>query len=566
MKHNSGEACKCDLCATSKPKPGPKIQAKRPLTAASHQNRPPPLNRGPVDEEGTPDVYCSLFTLLKHEGSLSRTIEERASLDWRAERPLVDTLSKSTPRQPAFIPRHGEIVLYLRPLPASIQLQQGPKTQQIFLYDTQKNRSAGSPKWLAGVVTQVPSTHLNTASLYPPPSKSAVKANHETEEPSLSLSGFRIEPLPSPNSSDKHISKQHTYTPLHFIRPFAFWQLLLMGIPESEWHVSIHNALTASATVSLIDRERLNGCWPNASIYSRGLFVGAECYWIGDTIRLLFEPPAATPKPNDALYKNTLIVMKIHHIITTFHNLHPEPTNHDLVTGNRCDKITITLHGPVYTSNRESSTSHLRATATDLSNAMQTHNNTVWWHLSNPGDIHSASFSNIHSRLYESAALASYFPSLPESALLNLDSEGEAVTHARAIAAGSDKRILEDAGKRWFWGDCRAEGLDLRSVGGLEVGEYDEEREPGVWREVLGVVDGRRERVDWLVVGGKEGRLGEEVSGSESESEGEGEGGNEEGNGKDGVEEEESDSDDVVEIEAPEKKRKKFEVMVPVRM
>ncbi|KAL8778297.1 MAG: hypothetical protein Q9213_007484, partial [Squamulea squamosa] len=418
MKHGSGEACKCDLCAPTKQKPGPPIPAKRPLAAVNRQTRPQPLNRGPVDEEGTPDVYCSLFALLKHEGSLSRAIEERASLDWRAERPLVDTLSKSTPKQPAFIPWHGEIVLYLRPLPASIQLQQGPKTQQIFLYDTQKNRSAGSPKWLAGVVTQIPSTYIGTASLYPPQSKLPVKANQETEEPSLSLSGFRIEPLPSPNSPEKHISKQHTYTPLHHIRPFAFWQLLLMGIPESEWHVSIHNALTASATVSLIDRARLHGRWPNASIYSRGLFVGAECYWIGDTIRLLFE---SSHKPDDALYKNTLVVMKIQHIITDFHNLHPEPPpNHDLVTGNRCDKITITLHGPVYTSNREASSSQLRAT-TDLSPTMQTHNNTAWWHLSHPNDIHSASFSNIHSRLYESEAVASYFPALPDSALLSLD-------------------------------------------------------------------------------------------------------------------------------------------------
>lgn len=38
------------------------------------------LQSGPVDEEGTPDVYRSLFSLLKSEGRLDRKIEEKASL------------------------------------------------------------------------------------------------------------------------------------------------------------------------------------------------------------------------------------------------------------------------------------------------------------------------------------------------------------------------------------------------------------------------------------------------------------------------------------------------------
>ena len=80
MQHGSGEPCQCDVCGTKGRKPGLKKPVGRPPAATKRQKRPAPLTRGPVDEEGTPDVFCSLFTLLKSEGTLSRVIEERASL------------------------------------------------------------------------------------------------------------------------------------------------------------------------------------------------------------------------------------------------------------------------------------------------------------------------------------------------------------------------------------------------------------------------------------------------------------------------------------------------------
>ncbi|CAL8583475.1 hypothetical protein XPA_009099 [Xanthoria parietina] len=428
MQHGNGEACQCDLCGSKGPKRGPSKSTTRPQAATKRQTQPAPLNRGPVDDEGTPDVYCSLFTLLKNEGTLSRTIEERASLDWRAEKPLVQKFASVIPKQPAFIPRSGEIVLYLRPLPPGIQLQQDPKTHHFSLHDTIRNRPAGSPKWLAGVVTQTPSTPLDTASLYPPPSSPAGDGNHPTDSsPSLNQSGFRIEPLPSPNSSDKNLSKQHTYTPLHLIRPFAFWQHLLAGIPEPEWHISIHNALTASATVSLINRSRFTGRWPNASIYSDGLFVGAESYWIGDTVRLLLPPPDPPNAPNPTA---TLLVLQIQKIITEFHTLTPEPTHPALSATN------ITIAPP------PSGPSH-----PPVDRQCAPTQGTEWWHLDGADDIHSVSFSNIHSRLYESEAVASYLPvhaNLHHETEIEIETEIEmgSILQARTIAAATDERIL----------------------------------------------------------------------------------------------------------------------------
>ncbi|KAL9000182.1 MAG: hypothetical protein Q9169_001084 [Polycauliona sp. 2 TL-2023] len=589
MQHGNDESCQCDLCGSKGRKPVTKASTTRPPQPATKpQIRPAPLTRGPVDEEGTPDIYCSLFTLLKNEGTLSRAIEERASLDWRAERPMVREMANAIPKQPAFIPRNGEIVLYIRPLPSGIQLQLDSQTHHFSLHDTINNRPTGNPKWLAGVVTQVPSTTPKSSSLHPPP-------HPTTDTASLNQTGFRIEPLPSPNSSDKNLSKQHTYTPLHLIRPFTLWQILLSGISESEWHVSIHNALTASATFSLINRERFSGCWPNACIYSSGLFVGAECCWVGDIVRLLPSalqgPSTTTATSQDDHQTDSLLIMKIQKIITKFHNLTPEPTSPNIVTGNRCSKITLTIQGSVYTSDPATSTSRILVTDTShITKAMATYTQTKWYHLDQPNDIHSASFSSILSRLYESDAMDSY---LPTSLSTNRNpktitaKETEAILQSRSLAAATDERISDPdptptpsttipttvpptttnttqantATKTWFWADNRAEALDLQSVNGLEVGLYDGEREPRVWREVLGVLDGRRETLGGGDgrggVGGKEGVVeGEEGSGSGSEEEGDEE-----------EEEEESDDDDVVEVEAPETVRKgqMVQVKVPLR-
>ncbi|KAI4178666.1 MAG: hypothetical protein LQ346_007369, partial [Caloplaca aetnensis] len=70
--------------------------------------------------------------------------------------------------------------------------------------------------------------------------------------------------------------------------------------------------------------------------------------------------------------------------------------------------------------------------------------------------------------------------------------------------------------KSWLWADHRAAALDLPQLGGLDVGEWDEEREPGVWRRVLEVLDGRVGAVSATATGGEVHgkRRFEEVEGS----------------------------------------------------
>ncbi|KAI4267453.1 MAG: hypothetical protein LQ337_008339, partial [Flavoplaca oasis] len=181
--------------------------------------------------------------------------------------------------------------------------------------------------------------------------------------------------------------------------------------------------------------------------------------------------------------------MKIQKIITKFHTLSPEPSNHSIVTGNCCHKITLEIQGPVYTSSHTTSSSHIRITDNHLSKAMQTYD-TEWFHLDQPDDIHSASFSSIHSRFYEAEAISSYLPAFPASSLLHapttttitpthnnesISEPHDPITQARTIASATDERITDShsphtnhQSKSFLWADSRSEALDLQTVNGLE--------------------------------------------------------------------------------------------------
>ncbi|KAL8688813.1 MAG: hypothetical protein Q9218_005364 [Villophora microphyllina] len=81
LMHNCSGICTCDICKKGKTSPRSSISA--PAAFPKPRGRPalrPPLQKGPTDEEGTPDVFQSLFTLLRSESTLMRNIEEKASM------------------------------------------------------------------------------------------------------------------------------------------------------------------------------------------------------------------------------------------------------------------------------------------------------------------------------------------------------------------------------------------------------------------------------------------------------------------------------------------------------
>ena len=420
------------------------------------------------------------------------------------------------------------------------------------------------PNWLAGIITQYPDSSTEISDLSPslqPKTASASTNKDQLEGSSVNLNGFRIEPLPSLNSPDKNISKQHSYVPLHLIRPFCFWRTCLQGIPEQDWHESIHNALTCSSTVSLIDRHTFWGDWPDAEISSRGVYIGAESYWIGDTIRLMSSVGADT--------KLTLVI-RIQNIITTFKNLQAEADGRT-VTGNRCDDISISLIGPVYTIDFATA-HHPEASLQDLTKPMRTYvkNGVPWQYFDRQGGILSTGFSCVLSRLYEEEAMRIWFPTIPPSQFIHLGRDD--IIHARTIAAATDERIVDSPdGRTWYWGDCRAECLDIATANGLEVGNYDEERDPKVWREVLQVRDGQRGKVNAKgkqpsVKGMGMGEMVEKgVSSSDDEDEDEDAESSDELRQVDGADEDAMDGDADADELSPERKRVKVEISMPFR-
>ncbi|KAL8924287.1 MAG: hypothetical protein Q9208_004068 [Pyrenodesmia sp. 3 TL-2023] len=534
LNYGTGQACRCDLCGSNPAKP----RSRRSVSSSSTRRTKPrgrvsvpqPLHSGPVDEEGTPDVYRSLFSLLKSEGHLERKIEERASLDWRAEKPLVDGFASNITHQPAFLPRQGETVLYLRLLPAHLILRRDAPSQQFKIYDTTSN-TYSTPQWQAGVVTQVPAVTPTISSLNIPPSDSDSDLN------SLSMTGYQISPLPSPSSTHKLLAKQHTYVPLALIRPFSLHAQFLSGIPLTSYHPSITNALTLSSTVSLIDKHSFSGTWPTARIYSRGVFIGYESYWRGDTVILLPDKPATDPIVAE--------ILRITDIIITFHNLHIHDND---ITPSSADSITITLHGPVYTNHPTRSLSAIPVPRSEYTPPMLGYGS--WFHLEHPGDIWSAPFTRVLSRLYEIEAVqgwlapcyptrsSSAFPpsssppppsssfvpinnntnnnrptTNPPSPTQSINLGRQATLSARHHAASTDERIIltpsSSGQKSWLWADHRAAALDLPQLGGLDVGRWDGERETGLWRRVLGVLDGRMDAVGSAAApAGRETRVG----------------------------------------------------------
>jgi hypothetical protein len=214
-----------------------------------------------VDEEGTPDIYRNLIDKLKRYGTVDDTIMEPMSMDWRAEQTMLPTLLKSLQAEPQWIPRVGDIVLYISEIPEGLELLQHEQTGEHMFWDADSDSFMGEPTWQAGLVGQTSTEDLTT--------EDAVRPSIETQN-NVSLSSVRVEPLPNPNNANKSFSKRYKYVPVHQTRPFTLWKEYLGRLSEDEWHPTIKNALTTMASVSLMGKYRFRGQWPDAHIYCRG--------------------------------------------------------------------------------------------------------------------------------------------------------------------------------------------------------------------------------------------------------------------------------------------------------
>ncbi|KAF2435955.1 hypothetical protein EJ08DRAFT_645623 [Tothia fuscella] len=483
MKKGNNHGCNCTICSSpgsgKKPigKPLGKPLGRPPgslnLPTASN---PPLLNStsgparpkgkqwidGKTDDEGSPDVYRTLIDQLKVAGSLDVPITELFSMDWRAERAELQKWLQSLSTQPLWMPRNGDVVLFVRHLLVNEEVKYHSESGHFKIWNGKL--WVGFPKWEAAVVTQTPEEVLDLEDI----------VEETRKELSVTYSGFRVEPLPDPNSTSKPQSKQYTYVRLDQIRPLTFWSELLSGTKKEAWSPTIKHAHTAASTISLEGKYRFHGQWPLAKIHCRGMYLGAEFIKEGDIVRLLPEEKGASVTD---ILKVTSISLNLSKLDTAsgndYDDGHPYNSN-------------VRVTGKGFTLDKSRASGPLPANA-DLPEDFDRYGK--FYYHQEPHLYSQVPFHRVMGRCFEPRAIERWFPAERSSeSPLNLGLGIRGLLAARSFSAQINKRIPE--GKSWFWADSRVEALDLYEVNGYEVSSQDKERNPKEWRKEIRIIEG----------------------------------------------------------------------------
>ncbi|KAF2681029.1 hypothetical protein K458DRAFT_433906 [Lentithecium fluviatile CBS 122367] len=440
------------------------------LASAPYQHKGRPkmvltgMDASRVDEEGTPDVYRNLIDKLKRYGELDEAVMEPMSMDWRAEQSILPELLRSLEEELQWVPRAGDIVLYIGDIPEGFELLQNESTGEHLFWDPDIEDFAGEPTWQAGLVGQTPADSVTTED-------AVYQVQKETN---VSISGVRVEPLPDPNDGNKALSKRYKYVPVSQTRPFILWKEYLGHIAEKDWHLTIKNALSVMATMSLMGKHRFRGHWPEAQIYCHGIYIGSEMLAVGDTVRLL-------PKAGEAECTDILVIKSIRLKLL---NLDKASTN-DYDEG-RPYNSECWIFGSAYSTD-SSRTSKEWLSAANALTPKSAEGYAKWYPLHPSNKELAVPFSRILGRLFEHDAMNLW---LPSNGPRDLDQGRVGLLEAREFARAHDQRITASLDATWFWGDSRAEALDLQTVNGLDVSRYDAERDPRELRKKIKVIEG----------------------------------------------------------------------------
>lgn len=463
-----------------------------------------PVRRTQVDEEGTPDALRHLLDKLEKagaEGKVDERIVESMSPDWRAgHADLMKTL-KDSAKLPGYVPRAGELVLFVRNLGEKDVLgwDSAYSTWRIIPHGT---KSWGDrPVWEAGVVTQLPTEAVSARDLLSVP---------DDKQKGVVEAGFRVEPMSMPNSVKKTLTKQHRYVHLHAIRPLAYWKECVGGTPEENWHPTLRHALVTASSFCVLAKFHFKGVWPEATIFAQGIYIGAELVTIGDAVRLLAKNPSQ---------EHITEVMIITAIKVRIVNL-DEASNDDY--DDQQPYMTCThISGHTFTRDARRSFDGVgKMPLAEGSEALPAAlaGSGTWYHVTDPKNPRARieiPFQRVAGRWHGSTAVKTWFTAPSDIAPPNSfqavntkpsiklndkdvasDSAFSAsgIIEARAYSQQNDTRIDRDNGMTWFWADTRVQQLDLHEVNGRRVGVRDEERAKDVpeWRKALKALDGKR--------------------------------------------------------------------------
>jgi hypothetical protein len=460
------------------PLPAPQqMTATQARSAAQHKGRPKLLGTGMdtsrVDEEGTPDVYRNLINKLRRLGEVDEVVEEPMSLDWKAEQEILPDMLQKLKSHQQWIPRVGDIVLYVRELPEDMHIIRHPITKAFRMYNERSKLWFGAPFWEAGLVGQTPAEATTIEDI----------CENGDKESNVTYSGIRVEPLPSVNNPDKSLSKRHKYIPIRHTRPFVLWKELLCQVPQGQWHSTISNALTVTSTISLIGKYRFKGTWPDASIYCHGLYIGHEMLTVGDTVRLL---------PNTNYDQTTCTdIFVIKSIRLKWFNL-DKASDNDWDEG-RPYNSGVWIHGTAYSSDSTRMNKEWLLNE-HIQPPKGTDDYGEWYPLHPPSKELAIPYSRILGRLYERNAMALWL-NTKSTDLPLLDAGREGLVEGRAYSRQHDNRIARELDATWYWGDNRAQALDLHTVNGLDVAAHDRLRDTREWRRKIKIMDGLNSKI-----------------------------------------------------------------------
>ncbi|KAJ5629976.1 hypothetical protein N7528_003633 [Penicillium herquei] len=437
----------------------------------------------PEDADG-PDYWKMHVMTLKKNNTLDKEINHPLNLDWALTHEYLENYFVRLRLQPSFLPRRGELVLWTHELTSPLEWNKEAKCFMV------RNGDVWTvPEWRAGVVTQVPEEATGFLDI--------VQQTEKTSE-SISYWGFRIESLPNPIGSDKSLSFQYKYVPLSCIKPFSSFERFLFAVPRENMHPSIENAMTVMASWSLLSQSRFTGTWPNARIYSRGIFIGSDLLAIQDAVRL---KPFGLRKEDieeGSAVRHTdydpVDVMVIEKIWLELDACNDDPKNPQLA--NQCIPV---VAGKVYTRDPNRLDRHMpfdndplqKMTTEEVTSAFRQIGMTNYgsWYRVSGGRTCVVSPPMILGRCYE-----------PEATMLHfgtdrLDYDLHGVLNGRSYSSRVDCRIPKDSD--WFWGDCRVETLGLVTINGIEVGNKATQRQnPTRWQAILRIVSGPYSDID----------------------------------------------------------------------
>lgn len=415
----------------------------------------PKASQKAVDAYHTPDRLRQLLMKTSQGSVVDESFSEPGSMDWRSERKLMNQEFLKLSKQASFIPRRGEVVLFVSRLEDGQEICRENATSHYKIYDAKLRAFVGYPQWQAGVVAQDAQEPLAVQDIL----------EETAKQGNVIHSGFRIET--QVHGADR---SRYYYVPLHHIRPFIFWRLYITGSLE-EYHPSVKTCLDRMATWTLVEKNHFRGKSPDACLSAKGIFLGPELLVVGDAVRL----KDCHKEDGD----NVNYVMKLASIRLEYKLADPEPA----IDGPKWTSK-IKLEGELFTScpDRANPKQPLQKSAISTAEASTLPRGCqgfTWFKTYDDKTRVRLDLHLVMGRCYEAEAMILWFPpeddrlaASPEP-LLSIGAEG--LREMREHGREHDDRIGQ--GQRFFWSNSRGEALKLRELNGTPLAEYDADRD-----------------------------------------------------------------------------------------